>query len=244
MAKTKSLKERLEERRKNLAERGGGGYKTFIFRPGITRLRHVYVGGEVEPAMEVLYVYLNKALGGFISPATWGEKCAFKKAFDELSSSSKESEVAFSKKIQPKKKFVSPAYRYKDEKGKEIDVEAGVKLALLNGSQYEQMLDLWLDDDKGDFTDPKNGYDLKHKRTGEGQFGTKYNVIDCNKSPAAKQFRGPYNIEEMARALTPTYKETKELLEKFMNMDDGDTSSNSRPSNNGGKKKKKKNRDL
>lgn len=238
---SKSLRKKMEERRKKLSEKGGN-YNIFIFKEGVTRLRHVWLGGEVEPAFEVAYVYLNKELGGFISASTFGERCAFKEAYDKLVASKKDSDLQFAKRIQPKKKFVSPAYRYKDEKGKEIDYDNGVKLALLGTSQYEQMIDLWLEEEKGDFTDPKNGYDLKHKRIGKA-LDTTYNVMDCSKSPADKKFRGPYDIEAMARELVPSYKESKKLLEQYMNIasTEEDTESDSRDKK---KKKKKKNRDL
>jgi len=233
---SKSLKKRMEERRQKLAA-GSGNFKFFIFPVGTTRMRHVPVGDN-EPAMEVLYIFLSKELGGIISPATWGDKCAFKEAFEELKGSKKDSDNKFAEKVKPKRKFVSAAYRYKDEKGKDIDHENGVKLALLNKNQFEIMIDLFLDDDEGgDFTDPKDGYDLKHKRTGTGQYDTKYNVIKCQPTKLDKKYRGPYDLEKMARDLTPSYKETKKLLDQFLNLP-SDDDRDDRP------KKKKKKKDL
>lgn len=239
MAK-KTLRQRMEERRQQL-QKGGGSFDYFIFKEGTTRLRHVNIGEEQEPAFEVQYVFINKEEGGFISPATFGEKCAFKQAYEELAKSKIEGDKVFARKIQPKRKFVSLAYRYKDDKGLEIDEENGVKLALLTKTQYEAMIDLWLDDDNGDFTDSLKGYDLKHKRTGSGQMDTKYTVIACKPSKAAKAYRGPYNLEEEIRKKIPSYKETKRLLEIAFNLgssDDGDEKPKST------KKTKKGSRDI
>lgn len=248
MAKTKkSLRERMEERRAQL-QKGGGTFDYFIFKEGTSRLRHVDVGEEMEPAFEVQYVFINKDEGGFISPATFGEKCAFKEAYEQLAKSKKEEDKGFAKKIQPKRKFVSLAYRYKDDKGTEVDSENGVKLALLTKSQYEAMIDLWLDEENGDFTNPNTGYDLKHKRVGSGQMDTKYTVIACKPSKAVKDYRGPYNLEEAIRAKVPTYKETKRLLDIAFNLapedDDHDHTESSGESKKSKKSKKSKNRDI
>jgi hypothetical protein len=75
-----------------------------------------------------------------------------------------------------------PFYRYKDEGGKEVDTEIGVKLAMLTSSQYQQLLNFYLEDEKGDFTDPDEGYDIKFIREGKGRMDTTYTVLDCKNS--------------------------------------------------------------
>lgn len=218
MAKKQSLRERMIARREQLNDKGGN-YSLFLFtKPGSYRHRHVPVGAENDWAIEVVYIYLNKELGGVISPRTFGEKCALTDAYEELKNSKDEADRNFSAKLKPKKRYLSLSVRYKDDKGKEIDTENGVKLTMLTGDSYQGMIDLWLDDESGDFTDPINGYDVKHKRVGTGQFDTKYTVTRCNPSKLPKEFRGPYNLEEMVRKEIPTYKATKVLLEKFLNI--------------------------
>lgn len=244
MAK-KSLRDRMKERRENLKT---GDFTFFIFKEGTTRMRHVPVGEDVEPIMEVLYVYMNKELGGFISPATFGKKCAFQKAFEELKNSKKSSDKEFAPKVQPKRKWVSLAYRYKDEKGTEVDEGNGVKLALLNKTQYEDMLDIYLDEsgDGGDFTHPKEGFDLKHKRTGSGKFDTKYKVTAANPIPKKchPAYKGPYDLEAEVKKVIPTYEETKTMLEKFLSLAPEEDDSDSKPSKKDRDVKKKKKRDI
>lgn len=239
MAKKLSLREKLAKKREDLANKGGN-FKTFILpKPGVYRMRHVSVGEEKDWAMEVYWVYLNKELGMVVLPTTFGEKSAINKAYEELKTSKNENDRNFAKKLQPKRGYLSPAFRYKDEKGKEIDTENGVKLVVLKGDMYQNMLDMFLDPDWDDFTGYKEGYDIKHRRDGTGQFDTKYSSSACPKNgkPIPKEFRGPYDIEKMVRELIPSYKEEKRILETFLSIapDDEDEAP---------KKKKKKKSDI
>lgn len=238
MAKKQSLRERLQAKREEL-ENKGGSYATFIFpKPGVYRMRHVPVGEESEFAIEAISFFLSKELGMVVSAKTFGEPCVFYDAYEELKNSKKESDRKFAEKLKPKKVYLSPAFKYKDEKGKDIDMENKVKLVVLKGDQYQMMIDLFLDDETGDFTHYKAGYDLKHKRVGTGQFDTKYSTTACPKSgkQIPKEFRGPYDVEAMVRELIPKKKAAQKLLEQFLNIapeDDEDEAP-----------KKKKKRDL
>jgi hypothetical protein len=245
MAK-KSMKEKMAERRKEIAASSSkGNYKVFIFKEGTTRLRGLPVPEDVEPAIQVRYIFISKELGGIVSPSTWGDKCAFNEKNLKLKDSKDEKDKKLAKKVLPKTKYLMPAVRYKDEHGDELDVEAGAKLALLSGGMYQDLIDLYLDDkEAGDFTDPKNGYDVKITRTGTGQFDTEYSVRPCKATKLSKKFaKDIYDPEEMARALTPTYEETKELLKSFLNTTEDDDEEKP-TSKDRDKKKKKKNRDL
>lgn len=236
--KKKSLKERLAAQRKALNEGGKGSYRYFIFKEGTTRMRTVPTGEENDWAVEVLWVYVSKDKGGFVSPATWGDKCAFMEKSLKLGKSSKDSDKDLSKKLKPKKKFLMPSIRYKDEKGKEVDTQAGVKLSVLTSGQYGDLIDLYMDDEEaGDFTHPKEGYDIKFTRTGKTQFDTEYSLRPCKPTELAKEYRkNTYDPIAMAKELTPSYEETLELLEDFAAFPSDNDSKDS------GKKKKKKNR--
>lgn len=234
-----SLKERLAKQRKDLANKSGG-YKFYRVAEGTTRMRILSTGDEKEWAIEATVFFLGKDVGYVISPITFGGKCAIMNAYNQLTGSKKESDRGFAKTFKPNKKFFAGAYRYKDEKGKEVDMEGGIKPVMLAGGQYQDMIDMFLDEDEaGDFTHPKTGYDLKFGRTGKTKMDTEYTVRPCKTTRAYKKFRKEIDIEEMVKAITPSYKETKELIEKFLSLppeeDDDDEPK---------KKKKKKNRDL
>lgn len=213
----KSLAERLRDKQADIKSRGKGGDMIF-FKEGVTRIRAVPVGKENDWSLEVIYFYLGKDIQGYISPKTFGKKCAVYELYEELKGSKKASDQNFAKNMSPKRRFLTLAVRYKDEKGKEVDADAGAKLALLPNGIFQEMIDLFLDDEGGDFTDPLEGYDLKIKRTGKGKMDTEYSLIKCNPTKLAKAFRGPYNLEEYVKKIMPTYEESQAIAEKFLNL--------------------------
>lgn len=241
-----SLRERLEQQRKDLASKsGGGGFKVFFIKEGTDRMRPVPIPEDTEPALEVMYYFVNKEIGGFISPATWGEKCAFVTEYNKLKDSRDDQDKGLAKKLKPKTKWVMACLKYKDEKGKELDAESGVKLLLMSSGLYQDTLDLFLDDDEaGDFTNATEGYDLKFSRTGKGQFDTEYSVRACKPTKCPKPFsKETYDPETMARELTPTYEETKKYLNEFLNLaadDDDDEPKKDKKKSKKDKKKSKK----
>ncbi len=238
MAKKKqSRKELMEERKKKLAEKGGGAFKTFFVKDGTTRFRVPQIVETQEVACEVTLIFLNKELGAVISPATFGEPCAIMEKYHELKDSKDEDDVALAARIKPKKRYMMPVYRFEDEKGKKVDTENGVKLVTLVNSLYQTLCDFYLDDEKGDFADIDDGYDIKLTRSGKGQFDTEYSALDCKPTPLHKDYATElYNPEEMVRELVPTYEETEEMIDKYM----GGTSASTDDEEDAPKKKSKK----
>jgi len=237
MAK-KSLKERLLEKQKKLKE-NSAGFKFFRVSEGKSRFRILSAGEEVDWAIEATVFYLGKEIGYVVSPVTFDGKCAIMNTYNELADSKKESDRKFAKTFKPGKKFFTAAGKYKDEKGAEpmTDGESkGIKLLMLATGQYNDMIDLWTDDEEaGDFTHPLEGYDLKMGRTGKSKNDTEYSVRPCKPTKAPKQWRKEVNLEEMLKAIIPSYKETKELMEKFLNLEPEEEEDDSKSS----KKKKK-----
>lgn len=212
-------RELLEERQKKLKEKNSGGLNYFLVKDGVNRMRFPRIDENFELCQEVSFIFLSKELGGVISPSTFGEPCAITEEYQRLKASSDEDDRKFAEKLKPKRRYMGPVLRYKDENGKELDTEAGVKLVLLTGGLYDETIGLWLDVELGDFTDPLEGYDLKFKRTGSGQMDTSYTVTPCKPTKLAKEFaKEVYNPEEMVRELVPTYEETEELLAKFLGV--------------------------
>lgn len=236
-----SLRERLEKKRADLNSKGPGKFITC--KEGITRVRILNPGNEKEWALEVVYFYLGiKGNMAIISPATFGEKCAIMEAYNEMSNSKKAEDREFANKHKPGRRFIAGVIKYKDDAGKEIDTEVGIKPLLMTGGMYQEAIDLYLDDDNGDFTDPINGYDLKIKRTGKGKMDTEYKVLTGKPSKLPKQYRKEIDLEKMVREIMPTYKETKLMLDEFLSLppeEDDDEPKKSKK-----KKSKKKSRDL
>lgn len=241
-SKTK-LVDRLLARKGELGKKGTG--KMLYFKEGSTRIRIANAGEENDWAVEVSYVYLNQELGGFISPATFGERCAFDEAYKKLSKSKKEKDRAFAEMLKPKKKWTVPCYKFKDQKGEEPDVERGLCIGLVTNGVYSEMIDYFTDDEYGDFTNPAKGYDLKIKRAGTGKMDTKYSVAPCKPTKVpVKEWRKEINPEEVVKSQLPTYEKTLEILEKFLNTVPEETEQKESNKSEKKDKKKKRNKDI
>lgn len=217
-----SKKEKLKKRRAKLATKGGGGDMFYIGKPGTYRMRSVPVPEDMENAIEVIQFYLGPEIKGVISPASIGLPCALEEQYQACKESDDEDDQDTAANMKRRTKFVMPHYRFKDEKGKDVDYEAGVRLLLMSGGQYQDWLDYYLEDEIGDPSDPLDGFDIKYKREGSGQFDTEYTLLNCKPTKCDKKFRGPYNPEELLKKTLPSYEETKNFLARFMGTTEDD----------------------
>lgn len=220
MAISSKMKKLLDKRQKNLASKGGGKIPFFLVKEGVTRARLLPVPPDTEFAIEASFFFLSKELGSLISPATFGEPCGMMEAYQRLKGSKDEDDREMAKKIQPKKRYFAVCYKFQDEKGQKVDHESGVKLIILTNGQYQDLIDLYLDEDEaGDMTDPKTGYDIKFKRTGSGQFDTEYSLLKCKSTPIDPKYRKLIaDPEEELRKLIPTYEETCDLAKQVVGV--------------------------
>lgn len=214
----KSLRERMLDKKKKLSERGGGGFILRQKDEGTIRVRILPTGDDFSHDVTTFYL---DGIGGCNSPATFGEPCALMDTFNELKSSDDEFDKELAKKLVPRNKIVIPVIWYKDLKGKEVDDEQSNRLLQIAGGVAQQLIDLYLDDDEwGDMTDPKNGYDIKITRTGKGRLDTNYTVSACKNTPLPKQFQKTVvNLEDMVKSQIDPYDKTVELRDKFLGFD-------------------------
>ena len=242
MAKKMSLKEKLAAKRQDIKDKSKG-YQYFVAKEGTSRFRILPTGDEEKDwSIEATTFYLGQELGLVISPHTFGEKCALMKAHTELMNSKDEKDRAIGKRLKPTKKFFMAAVKYKDEKGGEIDMEAGVKLLMLTPGITGELIELYLDENEaGDFTDVENGYDIKISRTGKTKMDTEYTLRACKPTPLRnkKLAKQSYDPEAMLKEIMPDYKATKAKLEQYLNLpaEDDDTPTKKA-------KKKKRNKDM
>lgn len=244
MAKKQSLKQRMEQKKKELASKGKGGYIMKQKEEGTIRVRILPVGEDNEFVHELTTFYLGntKELGEVVSPATFGEACALMETYQEFKNSKDDDDLEIAKKLVPRNKYVIPILMYKDKNGKEVDEENTNKLLAIATSVYNQIIDLYLDEDEwGDMTDPKKGYDIKITRTGKGQFDTQYSVSACKNTPLPKEYQKKVvDLEEMVKQKVATYEETLEKKNTFLGSSDDDDDEDETPRKSKLKKKTSK----
>lgn len=242
--KTKAaLKDRLAKKRAEIEERGKGKGLLHFPKAGTTRIRILPVGEEKDFAMEVVQFYLGPEIKGVFSPSTFGDPCPIMELYEKLKKSKKTEDQNTAKRLVPKRKYLVPAVLYKDEAGKEIDTESGVKLVQITGGLYGEIIDYYLDTDGGDFTDPKDGYDLKIKRVGTGKMDTAYTVRTCKPSALPKEFAKEVDLEKLVRSTIPSYEELLEVLEKFNDSEPDEDEEDDEPKKKS-KDKPRRNRDV
>ena len=219
-----SMREKLLARKKELEKKGSGGGMIYP-KEGTIRFRIKDPGEDCELAIEIIQFYLGPKFGGVISPATFNEDCPFMEKYLELKESKDEDDKLLAKKLVPKRKYVIAVVAYKDEKGKEVDEQNIDKPMLIPKQAYQDIIDLYLDEDEwGDMTSIKNGYDLKLTRSGKGQMDTTYTISPCQKKPLDKKYAKPVNLEEMVRKHILSYDELEDKLNEFLcgGVDDDD----------------------
>jgi len=232
-----TVREKLKKRKKQLESKGGSGNITYI-KEGTIRVRILPVQGEEEFAFKVTQFYLGAELKGVFSQSSIDNgDCPILDKYHELMESDDEDDKDLAKTLKPKSKYLMPCIIYKDQKGKEIDEEKGITLVQITPSLYNDLIDHWLDDDDwGDMTDPKKGYDVKLTRKGSGQFDTEYTMSPCPKTPLKKKkYAKEINLTELISKIIPSYEDAQDKLNQFLHLDGEEDEAP--------KKKKKKGKD-
>lgn len=241
--KKKSLKDRLKAKKSELASRGGKGSVEYLKDEGTYRIRILpMIDEEADFIEEVTSFYLGNDIGSVYSPDTFGEPCALMDAYQELKKSDDEEDNELAKSMSPRKAYLTPVVFYKDLKGKKVDTERSGKLLKISKGVYQQLIDLYLDDDEwGDLTDPKKGYDIKITRTGKGKFDTEYDAKPCKNSPIPKEFKKPVDLQAMIKEIIAPYDDTVEKRDQFLGLgaDDDDDDAPKKKSKKGSKSKSK-----
>lgn len=218
---TMTTREKMLARKKQLESKGSGGGIIYP-KEGTLRVRLMNQGPDKELGLEVIQFYLGPKVGGVLSPATFDEPCPFMEKYQELKDSKDEVDQELAKSLAPRRRYIIGGTCYKDEKGKEVDPERVCKPILVPRSVYQDIIDLYLDeDDWGDMTDPDEGYDIKITRSGQGKMDTTYSVTACpGKKPLNSKYVKEMDLEEIMRNQMKSYDELEEMLREFLNEDD------------------------
>jgi hypothetical protein len=215
---TAKLRDKLVKRKKEIKQRSEGrAYVTFKEDETVRARVLPTKDPDEEFGVEVITFWLGPDSGGLvISPASFdGGKCAFNE-FQLKNKKSKDPTLRkIAEKLSPKRKYLVPHLQYEDQLGKKLASDEP-KLFLLTPGQYQALIDLYLEEEKGDFTDPKTGYDIKYSREGSGMKDTKYTTMDCKPTPLPKQFaKLTVDPKAMVKEILPSYDDTVDLLAEF-----------------------------
>lgn len=239
-----STREKMLARKKALEAKGTNS--GFIFcKEGTTRVRIKSPGPDEELGIELIQFYLGDNIGSVYSPQTFDEPCPIMEKYLELKDSSDDDDKELAKKLIPKRRYVIGGIVYEDEKGKKPAYDGKDRVVLITRQVYQDIINLYLDEDEaGDMTDPKNGYDIKITRTGKGQFDTSYSVMKCKESRLDKAMSKPVELEKMVRAQIKSYDELEKILKSYLNEEEDDEDDEPRPKKKVSSKSKDKDKKL
>ena len=211
------------EAKKEAIKSSQGNNDFHYLKPGVNRIRPVPLTEESDPLPEIITFFLDKESGTVISPATFNEPCPVMEKYEKLLKSGSEDDIELANKIKPKRRFVTYALKYEDEKGKNL-IPGGPRLVLLPMSVGSQLIDFYTEDEDGygDFTNAHNGYSLKIKKEGQG-LNTEYSVLATPQSPCPKPWiKESIDISQKIKEAILPYTVLKDKLKTFLsgNLED------------------------
>jgi len=134
----------------------GGGSKTAFWSPkeGQSYQIRVVPTPDGDPFKEYWFHYELGTQGGFLCPKkNFGDSCPACEFANKLYREKTEESAKMGKKFLPRQRFFSPIV----VRGEEND---GVKVWGFGKNAYQDLINLVLNPDYGDITDPENGTDL------------------------------------------------------------------------------------
>ena len=184
-----TTKDKMLARKKQLESKGNGSGLVFP-KEGTLRMRIKSPGDDQELGIELI---------------------------QELKNSKDPDDQELAKMLVPRIKYVVGGIVYSDEKGTKVDYEGKDKGVLIPRSVYQDIIDLYLDEDEaGDMTDPRTGYDIKIIRSGSGKNDTTYSARACKPTKLDKKYSGNVDLESIVRSQIKDYDELEEILASFL----------------------------
>jgi hypothetical protein len=169
--------------------------------------------------LKIYYGITNKVM---LSPVNFGEKDPIALFASKLREDYNKENFVLAKKLDPKVRVFVPVIVRGEE-------ELGVRLWQFGKQVYEELLNLAIDDEIGDYTDIVNGRDLTVETVGPESTGTPYNKssvrvklktspLSENKSQVEKWLEEQPNPTDSFKRYT--FEEMKSALEKWLTPED------------------------
>lgn len=208
--------------RKKLADLSGkNSKKNLTWRPEEGKTYNVrfisFPSSDGTPFKELQFYYGIGDKAGFLAPNQFGKPDPVQELINKLRSDDSKDSYELAKKLYPKMRFFGAVVIRGEE-------DKGVRIWSFGKTVYQDLLNVMLDADYGDITDPKKGYDIKvscEKQPGK-QFADTSIRPRPNPSPLhedssqAKQWLDSIpNLEEI-HTLKP-YEEIKRALDEWIN---------------------------
>jgi len=151
-----------------------------------------------QPFKERWFYYNIGNNPGLLSPHQFGNQDPVQDLINQLRADGKKESYELAKKLYPKMRAYAPVIVRGEE-------EKGVRLWSFGKTVYQSLLNIMLDEDYGDITDPKSGRDVK---------------VICTKAPGRMWATTEVRPRGKETALAETPKQAKEWMSSVPNLDD------------------------
>ena len=181
---------------------GGGSRRNSMWRPQEGEEHTVrlmsFPDNDGQPFKERWFYYNIGNNPGLLSPHQFGKPDPIQNLINELRSDSSKESYELAKKLYPKMRVYAPVIVRGEE-------DRGVRLWAFGKTVYQSLLNIMLDEDYGDITDPNDGRDVK---------------VICTKAPGRQWATTEVRPRGKSTKLTTTAKVAKEWMSKIPDLDE------------------------
>ncbi|MAF26225.1 hypothetical protein CL634_11740 [bacterium] len=151
-----------------------------------------------QPFVERWFYYNIGDNPGLLSPHQFGKPDPIQELINKLRDDGSKESYELAKKLYPKMRAFAPVVVRGEE-------DRGVRLWSFGKTVYQSLLNIMLDEDYGDITDPKDGRDIK---------------VICTKPPGRMWANTEVRPRGKSTKLCATAKTAKEWMDDVPNLDD------------------------
>ena len=151
-----------------------------------------------QPFAERWFYYGIGANPGLLTPHQFGDADPIQELINKLRDDGSKESYELAKKLYPKMR----SYALVVVRGEE---DRGVRIWSFGKTVYQELLNVMLDEDFGDITDPLEGFDIK---------------VECTKQPGRKWAMTSVRPRPRSTALSDDKKQIKQWMDNLPNLDD------------------------
>jgi len=151
-----------------------------------------------QPFAERWFYYGIGANRGLLTPHQFGKPDPFQELINKLRDDGSKESYELAKKLYPKMR----SYALVVVRGEE---DKGVRIWSFGKTVYQELLNIMLDEDFGDITDPLEGFDVK---------------VECVKQPGRKWANTSVRARPRSSALSDDKKQIKEWMDNLPSLDE------------------------
>ena len=181
---------------------GGGSRRNSMWRPQEGEEHTVrllsFPDNDGQPFKERWFYYNIGNNPGLLSPHQFGKPDPIQDLINELRSDSSKESYELAKKLYPKMRVYAPVIVRGEE-------DRGVRLWAFGKTVYQSLLNIMLDEDYGDITDPNDGRDVK---------------VICTKAPGRQWATTEVRPRGKSTKLSSNSKEAKQWMGDMPDLDE------------------------